>query len=147
MRCPSCGFENTKVVDSRISSGGLSIRRRRECEKCQFRFTTFERLQSSNFIVEKRGGTTEPYDRQKMERGLLISCAKRPVDIGKIRENLNELEEKWGREPVVSTNKIGEDVLNMLRETDEVAFIRFASVYREFEDIDSFRKQMNDLDT
>jgi len=145
MRCPSCGFDSTKVVDSRTSSGGLSIRRRRECEKCQFRFTTFERLQSSNFIVSKRAGATEPYDRQKLERGILISCAKRPIDIGKIRENLNELEEKWGRESTVSTKQIGEDVLNMLKETDEVAFIRFASVYQDFEDLESFRSQMDTL--
>lgn len=145
MRCPSCGFENTKVVDSRISSGGLSIRRRRECDKCKFRFTTFERLQSSNFIVEKRDANTEPYDRQKLERGILISCAKRPISVGDIRENLNELEEAWGRESVVTTQKIGEDVMNMLQKMDEVAYIRFASVYQDFEDIESFRKGLNDL--
>lgn len=146
MICPACAFENTKVVDSRTSAGGLSIRRRRECDKCKFRFTTFERLQSSNFVVSKESGTTEPYDRQKLERGILISCAKRPVDIGKIRENLNELEEKWAREPVVSTEKIGGDVMEMLRKTDEVAFIRFASVYKDFDDVDSFRDQLKEID-
>lgn len=142
MQCPSCGDQNSKVVDSRIATNGRSIRRRRECEKCKFRFTTFERMHSSNFIVEKRNESTEPYDREKVEKGILASCAKRPVSIHKIRENLNELEEKWGREQIVTTEQIGRDVMEMLKEIDEVAFIRFASVYKEFSDIESFREEL-----
>lgn len=139
MICPNCGFDQSKVVDSREASNGRAIRRRRECNECQFRYTTFERLQSSNFFVTKRGGTSEPYDRQKLEHGILTSCAKRPIAIAEIREVLNELEEKWSRNSSITTKQIGDDVLNMLKEIDEVAFIRFASVYKEFTDMESFR--------
>ncbi|PID70494.1 transcriptional regulator NrdR [bacterium DOLZORAL124_38_8] len=145
MRCPSCSFGSSKVVDSRMSNANNSIRRRRECESCKFRFTTFERLQSTNFFVKKRNGSTEPYDRDKLEKGILLSCVKRPIDTGKIKENLNELEEKWGREQTVSTQKIGKEVLTMLKELDRVAFIRFASVYRDFEDLESFETEVKKL--
>ena len=147
MHCPSCGDQNSKVVDSRLSSNGRSIRRRRECDKCKFRFTTFERMQSSNFVVEKRNGSTEPYDREKVEKGILASCAKRPVSINHLRENLNELEETWGREQIVNTARIGNDIMEMLKGLDEVAFIRFASVYKEFSDIESFREALLDIES
>ena len=94
MHCPSCAHENSKVVDSRLTYGGSSIRRRRECEKCSFRFTTFERAQTSNLMVEKRDGTIEPYDREKLEKGILIACGKRPVSLENIHEHLSELEER-----------------------------------------------------
>ncbi len=136
-----CGYENSKVIDSRVTDEGRSIRRRRECEKCAFRFTTFERSQSANLLVEKRDGTAEPYDREKLEKGILIACGKRPVSIGAIREQLSQLEEKWGREQIVRSDKIGEAVIEMLLELDHVAFLRFASVYRDIEDLDTFKKE------
>lgn len=141
MKCSVCGYENSKVIDSRTTDEGRSIRRRRECEKCAFRFTTFERLQSANLLVEKRDGTAEPYDREKLEKGILIACGKRPVSMTAIREQLSQLEEKWGREQIVRSDKIGEAVIEMLLEIDHVAFLRFASVYREVEDIDEFKKE------
>ena len=145
MICPNCGFDQSKVIDSREASNGRAIRRRRECNECQFRYTTFERLQSTNFFVTKRSGITEPYDRQKIEQGVLISCAKRPIAIDQIREALNELEEKWSRDNNVTTQKIGDDVLNMLKGVDEVAFIRFASVYKEFSDMASFQGALDEV--
>lgn len=145
MRCPSCGFENTKVVDSRVSDNGSAIRRRRECESCQFRFTTFERMQTTDLVVTKRDGTTEPYDRDKVERGILIACGKRPVSIEKIRERLTELEEKWVKEKTVASERIGMDIVDMLREVDEIAFIRFASVYKRFKDVETFRQEFEQM--
>ncbi len=141
MKCSVCGYENSRVIDSRTTDEGRSIRRRRECEKCSFRFTTFERSQLANLLVEKRDGTAEPYDREKLEKGILIACGKRPVSMVAIREQLSQLEEKWGREQIVRSDKIGEDVIEMLLELDHVAFIRFASVYREVEDLDAFKKE------
>ena len=141
MKCSVCGSENSKVIDSRTTNEGRAIRRRRECEDCEFRFTTFERLQSVNLLVEKRDGTAEPYDREKLEKGILIACGKRPVSVLAIREKLSQLEEKWGKEQIVRADRIGEDVIEMLLETDPVAFIRFASVYKEIADVDAFKKE------
>lgn len=132
----------SKVIDSRVTDNGRAIRRRRECEKTGDRFTTFERVQAANLMVQKRNGTTEPYDRDKLERGIFIACGKRSVSIDKLQESLSELEEKWGRKQLVKTTQIGRDVLEMLRDIDEVAFIRFASVYQEFKDIETFKKQI-----
>jgi len=145
MKCRKCDCENTKVVDSRVTDNGNAIRRRRECEDCGHRFTTFERVQASNLIVEKSDGTTEPYDREKLERGIMVACAKRPVTIHKIREKLTELEEIWGKEPVIKSKKIGEGIIEMLREIDEIAYIRFASVYRKFRDVETFKKEFEKL--
>ncbi len=139
MKCSACGFENSKVIDSRVSDGSTSIRRRRECEKCGSRFTTFERVQTTNLMVEKQDGTLEPYDREKLERGVMIACGKRPVQLQKIHEKLGELEEKWAGEKSLKSKKIGEDIVEMLRETDEIAFIRFASVYKKFKDVETFK--------
>ncbi len=141
MKCTACGDQNSKVIDSRTTDEGRSIRRRRECEKCGFRFTTFERAQSANLLVEKRDGTAEPYDRKKLEKGILIACGKRPVSMAAIREQLSQLEEKWGKEQIVRADRVGEDVIEMLLNIDHVAFIRFASVYREIEDVDAFKKE------
>jgi len=133
------------VVDSRVTDHGNSIRRRRECEECKHRFTTFERVQASNLVVEKSDGTTEPYDREKLERGILVACAKRPVSVQKIREKLTELEESWGKELVVKSKKIGAGVIDMLKELDDIAYIRFASVYRKFKDVETFKKEFEKL--
>ncbi len=145
MKCPSCGHEDTKVIDSRMTDGGSAIRRRRECPKCEFRFTTFEHSQTTNLMVEKKDGVAEPYDRDKLEKGILIACGKRPVSIARLRERISELEEKWGREKLVSSKRIGEDVIEMLREIDEVAFIRFASVYKQFKDVETFKKEISKI--
>ena len=140
MKCPSCDFEDSKVIDSRTSDGGSAIRRRRECPECSFRFTTFERMQTTNLMVEKKDGSVEPYDREKLERGILIACGKRPVSLEKIREKLSEFEEKWAKEKTIKSQKIGEDIVSMLRDLDDVAFIRFASVYKEFKDVETFKQ-------
>ncbi len=146
MYCPSCNHENSKVIDSRVTDGGSSIRRRRECEKCEFRFTTFERAQTTNLMVEKRDGTLEPYDREKLEKGILTACAKRPISLEKIREKLSELEDRWGKGgSAVSATTIGEDISDMLRSLDEIAFIRFASVYKKFKDVETFKLEFEKL--
>ncbi len=145
MKCPSCDFEDSKVIDSRTSDGGSAIRRRRECPECSFRFTTFERMQTTNLMVEKKDGSVEPYDREKLERGILIACGKRPVSLEKIREKLSEFEEKWAKEKTIKSQKIGEDIVSMLRELDDVAFIRFASVYKEFKDVETFKQEISNI--
>ncbi len=145
MKCRKCNCENTKVIDSRVTNHGNSIRRRRECEECKYRFTTFERVQAVNLVVEKTDGVTEPYDRAKLERGILAACAKRPISIQKIRDNLTKLEEVWGKEPVIKSKKIGEGVIEMLKEIDDIAYIRFASVYRQFRDVETFKKEFEKL--
>ena len=145
MKCPSCAFEDSKVIDSRTSDGGGAIRRRRECPECGFRFTTFERMQTTNLMVEKKDGSVEPYDREKLERGILIACGKRPVSLEKIREKLSELEEKWAGEKTIKSQKIGEDIVEMLRLLDDIAFIRFASVYKEFKDVETFKKEISKI--
>jgi transcriptional repressor NrdR len=145
MKCPSCAFDDSKVIDSRTSDGGGAIRRRRECPECSFRFTTFERMQTTNLMVEKKDGSAEAYDREKLERGILVACGKRPVSIEKIREKLSELEEKWAGEKIISSQTIGEDIVEMLRQLDDVAFIRFASVYKEFKDVETFKKEISNI--
>ena len=145
MKCPSCDHEDSKVVDSRVSDGGNSIRRRRECPECGFRFTTFERLQTTKLMIQKKDGTMEPYDREKLEKGILIACGKRPVSIEKIREKITELEEKWGREKMIKSGKIGQDVVEMLRGIDEIAYIRFASVYKRFKDVEKFKEEFEKI--
>lgn len=145
MHCPACQFENTKVVDSRLADQSTAVRRRRECEKCGFRFTTFERSQSVNLMVEKKDGTAEPYDREKLEKGMMIACSKRPVSITMVRERLTELEEKWGKRKIIPSTEIGEDVVEMLGELDHIAYIRFASVYKEFKDVESLKKALESI--
>ena len=142
MKCSSCGFGDTKVVDSRVSDGGCAIRRRRECEGCGFRFTTFERGQTSSLVVQKKDGTTEPYDRAKLEKGVFVACGKRPLSIDQVRERISALEERWSRDKVVKTSVMGGDVVEMLREVDEIAYIRFASVYKQFKDVESCKEEM-----
>lgn len=145
MNCPSCAFENTKVVDSRNTDNGNSIRRRRVCEKCEFRFTTFERIQLHNLMVQKKDGTVESYERAKVEKAILIACGKRKISLEKIREKLFEMEELWGRSKEITSNKIGMEVIEMLKELDEIAFIRFASVYKQFKDVETFKKELEKI--
>lgn len=146
MICPKCKDKNTRVVDSRDANEGRSIRRRRECESCNHRFTTFEKLEATNFIVTKKDGARESYDRSKVERGIWRACEKRPVTQAQIQGMLENLEEVWsasGKE--VPGERIGRDVMHALKMIDEVAYIRFASVYRQFKDVESFKKELEKL--
>jgi transcriptional repressor NrdR len=144
MHCPRCKHEDTAVIDSRIAEEGRAIRRRRECPKCSHRFTTFERQELSNLIVVKRDGTREPYSRTKLERGIWLSCTKRPVTQEKIDKMLSTLEEKWAaNKKEVASLTIGMDVMKALAKVDKVAYIRFASVHREFKDVDEFKKELS----
>ncbi len=146
MFCPRCKFEDTSVIDSRLSEEGRAVRRRRECPKCQHRFTTFERQELSSLIVVKRDATSEPYSRGKLERGIWLSCTKRPVTQEKIDKLLTRLEEKWAaNKKEVSSSTIGTDVMRELKKLDQVAYIRFASVHREFKDVEEFKEELGRL--
>lgn len=146
MHCPRCKSADTSVIDSRIAEDGRAVRRRRECVKCNHRFTSFERQELSSLIVIKRDGTREPYSRTKLERGIWLSCTKRPVTQDQVDSMLNKLEEKWGaNKKEVASTTIGQDVMNALKKIDQVAYIRFASVHREFKDVEEFKEAMNKL--
>ncbi len=146
MRCPKCKKSETSVVDSRLTDDGKAIRRRRECEKCVHRFTTFERPEFASFIVMKRDGTREPYDRGKLEDGIWRACTKRPITQEKIDRMIGNLEEAWAaNKKEISTTRIGKDVMDALKKTDEIAYIRFASVYKKFKDIEEFKEELEQL--
>ncbi|MCD5405704.1 MAG: transcriptional regulator NrdR [Desulfotomaculum sp.] len=147
MRCPFCDYENSRVLDSRPANEGRTIRRRRECEKCGRRFTTYERVEESPLVVVKKDGRREMFDRGKLLSGLVKACEKRPVPIEKL-ENLTYNIEKTLRnrmELEVNSREIGELVMDWLRQEDEVAYVRFASVYREFQDVHSFMKELKEF--
>jgi len=146
MICPKCKYKSTSVVDSREANEGRSIRRRRECEDCKHRFTTFEKVETANFLVVKKDSSRESYDRSKVERGIWKACEKRPVTQEQISEMLDHLEEVWsagGKE--VPGEIIGRDVMHALKVIDEVSYIRFASVYRQFKDVEEFKAELNRL--
>jgi len=146
MICPKCKYKATSVVDSREANEGRSIRRRRECEECSYRFTTFEKVETANFIVVKKDGSRESYDRSKVEKGVWRACEKRPVTQGQISEMIDRLEEVWsisGKEILADT--LGRDVMHALKVIDEVSYIRFASVYRQFKDVEEFKQELNRL--
>jgi transcriptional repressor NrdR len=146
MICPKCKTPDTRVVDSRDTENGRVIRRRRECDKCGGRFTTFERFAMGNLMVKKKDGTFEIYNREKLERGVWIACGKRPVTKEQIDDMINELEEKWGaNKKTVASQTIGNDVTDALKKLDHIAYIRFASVYRSFKDVDEFKSELNKL--
>ena len=141
MKCPKCQNLETKVVDSRVIDDWQTIRRRRECEFCNNRFTTFERREFTDLTVVKKDGKKELYDRQKIKRALMLSLAKREYDSEKIEEILNNLESQRTSEwDEISSQKIGDDILEVLKELDPVAYIRFASVYKSFDNLEDFRK-------
>lgn len=147
MRCPFCGNEDTKVQDSRQVEEGTAVRRRRECERCSRRFTTFEKFEDSPLIVVKKEGRRESFSRSKMMAGMLRACEKRPISIEEI-ENAAFAIEKVLRnlqEREVTSSEVGEAVLEQLFKMDEVAYIRFASVYRQFQDIQRFMEELNEL--
>ena len=144
MRCPSCGFADSKVIDSRHVEEGNSIRRRRECLSCQKRFTTFEIIETVQVIVVKKNGSKELFDRNKLLAGLLKACQKRPVSAEEIVGEIeNEIQNSLTQE--ITTTEIGELVMKHLKKKDEVAYVRFASVYREFKDIDTFMAELQQL--
>lgn len=146
MHCPRCKSEDTAVIDSRLAEDGRAVRRRRECGKCEYRFTTFERQELSSLIVVKRDGTREPYARPKIERGIWLACTKRPVTQEQVDRILTKLEEQWGAEgQEVGSTQIGDDVMKELKKLDQVAYIRFASVHREFQDVDEFKEELGKL--
>jgi transcriptional repressor NrdR len=147
MICPKCQHDDTRVLDSRDTDGQKAVRRRRECAKCKHRFTTFERAETTNFVVVKRDGTRVNYDREKVVRGMWKACEKRKVTQEQVGKVVNELEEEWskiGKE--VSSKVIGEGIMEALKDLDEVAYIRFASVYRQFKDLETFRKELEKLE-
>ncbi len=147
MRCPSCGCLDSKVVDSRPTEDGASIRRRRECLSCGRRFTTYERLSDNPLLVLKSDGSTEVYDRQKLFRGLLIACAKRPVGSDAIASIIDDIEAELrsASRSEIPSKDLGEMVLDRLAKTDDVAFVRFASVYRDFKNIEEFARALEAL--
>lgn len=148
MRCPACGTSDSRVVDSRTAQSGRAIRRRRECQQCGKRFTTYETIEEGELIIIKSDGRREPFDRNKVFRGIQIACTKRPISTEQIEEivervafYLNSLGERE-----VSTKRIGECVMEELRKLDDVAYVRFASVYREFKDRKEFLEELRQLD-
>lgn len=144
MKCPACGFVESKVIDSRPIEDGNSIRRRRECLACQRRFTTFEMIESFQIIVIKKNGTKELFDRTKLLGGILKATQKRPVNADEIVSEIeSELQNSLRSE--VSTTEIGEMVMDKLRDTDKVSYVRFASVYREFTDVNNFIDELMEL--
>jgi transcriptional repressor NrdR len=146
MHCPHCKSEDTSVIDSRLAEEGRTVRRRRECPKCAHRFTTFERQELTSLIVMKRDGTREPYSRAKIERGIWIACTKRPITQEQIDALLSKLEEKWSsNKKEVESGTIGTDVMKELKKMDQVAYIRFASVHREFKDVEEFKEELGRL--
>lgn len=147
MKCPYCSYLESKVVDSRHSDEGNSIRRRRECLSCQKRFTTYETVESLPVIVVKKDNSREPFDRDKILRGMVRASEKRPVAIADIEAAVAEIEQivQNSLDREVSTDKIGELVMDRLKQLDEVAYVRFASVYRQFKDINSFMRELTKI--
>lgn len=149
MRCPYCGFIGAKVIDSRPADDGSFIRRRRECDKCAERFTTYEYVQSIEFMVVKKDGTRQAFDRMKVKRGIIKACEKRNVSVEQIDEMVKNIEQKLVSlmQKEVPSDYIGELIMEALKEVDEVAYVRFASVYREFKDVDTFMEELKKLMT
>jgi len=147
MRCPFCGHLESKVIDSRESKKGLSIRRRRECEACRRRFTTYEKVEEIPYMIVKKDGSRQMFDRQKLLKGLMKACEKRPIAMSKLEEIVEEIEAKLQERPdkEMKASEIGLLVMDRLRELDKVAYVRFASVYREFRDVLEFKHELESL--
>ena len=144
MKCPTCAYKETKVIDSRLSSDGASIRRRRECLKCEKRFTTYEYVEELPLMVVKRDGRRQPFDRNKIVSGLVKACEKRPVSIDTMEEITSGIERHIQKnyEREVNSKDIGELIMEKLAALDEVAYVRFASVYRQFRDVNQFMQEL-----
>lgn len=147
MQCAKCESEHTKVIDSRSIENGKVTRRRRKCSACDFRFTTFERIEITDLIIRKSDNTSELYSREKLERGIWLSCGKLNITRKDIEEMITKLEEKWFVKKEVSSQQIGEDVISGLKEVNEIAYIRFASVYRKFKDLEEFQQEIQKIFT
>ncbi len=147
MKCPTCHYKETKVIDSRLNSDGSSIRRRRECLKCEKRFTTYEYVEQVPLMVVKKDGRRQPFDRTKIVSGLVKACEKRPVSIDRIESIVSDVERaiqrQYDRE--VQANVIGEMIMERLAAVDEVAYVRFASVYRQFRDVNQFMSELKGM--
>lgn len=147
MRCPYCDYPESKVIDSRSTEEGEQIRRRRECLRCQNRFTTYEKIEKLPISVVKKDGTRQPFSREKLLKGLLKSCEKRPVSMAVLEKAVDEIESSLynSLDMEITSGRIGELAMDKLKEIDEVAYVRFASVYRQFKDIQSFKKELGKL--
>jgi len=147
MRCPHCGYGDSKVVDSRLSKDGMQIRRRRLCLECGRRYTTFERIESSLPLIVKRDSRREPFDRDKLRTSVAIACRKRPISQTKIDKLVDKIEFELGErgDKEIASEGLGSLVMEELRELDQVAYVRFASVYREFQDVQEFMREIRTL--
>lgn len=147
MNCPFCGQLDTKVIDSRPTDEGQAIRRRRECNVCQKRFTTYEKVEEIPLIVVKKSGNREPFNRNKILKGIIRACEKRPVALKDIQAVVNQIEKTLQNEmeKEIATEQIGSMVMDALKKLDEVAYVRFASVYREFKDLNSFMEELKKI--
>ena len=147
MKCPFCGHPESKVIDSRPADENASIRRRRECLACGKRFTTYETVECLPIVVIKKDGSRQSFDRQKVLRGMIRACEKRPVSLAELERIADEIEQELqnSMEREIRTADIGEKVMERLRSVDQVAYVRFASVYRQFKDIDTFMAELNKL--
>lgn len=147
MKCPFCGKENTKVIDSRPAEDNSSIRRRRQCDVCGKRFTTYEKVETIPLIVIKKDDNREPYDRDKIQGGIIRSCHKRPVSANQITQMVEEIETQIFNmeEKEIPSSIIGEIVMDKLKDVDQVAYVRFASVYREFKDVNTFMDEIKKI--
>ncbi|HHW49684.1 MAG TPA: transcriptional repressor NrdR [Clostridiaceae bacterium] len=147
MKCPFCGHEEDRVIDSRPTDEGTSIRRRRECSKCMRRFTTYEKVESIPLMVIKKDRTRQPFNREKILNGLLRACEKRPVSINQLEKVVDEIETQISNslQREITSKEIGEMVMAKLKNLDEIAYVRFASVYRQFKDINTFMDELRKL--
>ncbi len=147
MKCPFCGYTESKVIDSRPAEEGATIRRRRECMACQKRFTTYEIIERMPLIVVKRDGSRQSFDKMKLINGMVRACEKRPVPLSALEKIADDIEQELqsNLEREINTVEIGEMVMNRLKDTDEVAYVRFASVYRSFKDINTFMEELSKL--
>ena len=147
MKCPFCGEDDTRVIDSRPADENMSIRRRRQCDKCQKRFTTYEKVEAIPLVVIKKDQTREPYDRTKIEKGVFRSCHKRPISVPQMNHLVDQVEAKVfsKEEREIPSSYIGELVMRYLEELDAVAYVRFASIYCEFKDVDTFMEELKKI--
>lgn len=147
MKCPHCGYLESKVIDSRPTDDNTAIRRRRECLSCEKRFTTYEKIETIPLIVVKKNGTRESFDRNKIMNGIIKSCEKRPVSVEQIEYIVNEIESNIQKiaKKEISSDIIGEQIMKYLKDLDEVAYVRFASVYRQFKDVNSFMDELKNM--
>ena len=147
MKCPFCGEDDTRVIDSRPADENMSIRRRRQCDKCQKRFTTYGKVEAIPLVVIKKDQTREPYDRTKIEKGVFRSCHKRPISVPQMNHLVDQVEAKVfsKEEREIPSSYIGELVMRYLEELDAVAYVRFASIYREFKDVDTFMEELKKI--